>query len=94
MMTAGKMILHDWQRGKIPFFVPPPRQEESSEEPTESGVEKNKVIDDDQEAAARKAIADVISSQQLKDVPVQEDLFSENELRGETPEQLPANSSY
>ncbi|CAI5534849.1 unnamed protein product [Closterium sp. Naga37s-1] len=22
--TAAKMVLHDWQRGKIPFFTPPP----------------------------------------------------------------------
>lgn len=25
-MTAAKMVLHDWQRGKIPFFVPPPQE--------------------------------------------------------------------
>ncbi|KAG6384385.1 hypothetical protein SASPL_155805 [Salvia splendens] len=28
--TAAKMILHDWQRGKIPFFVPPPKEEEQA----------------------------------------------------------------
>ncbi|KAG6387190.1 hypothetical protein SASPL_152376 [Salvia splendens] len=28
--TAAKMILHDWQRGKIPFFVPPPMEEEQA----------------------------------------------------------------
>lgn len=22
--TAAKMVLYDWQRGKIPFFTPPP----------------------------------------------------------------------
>ncbi|KAJ4778406.1 Nucleolar GTP-binding protein 2 [Rhynchospora pubera] len=26
LMTAAKMVLHDWQRGKIPFFVPPPQE--------------------------------------------------------------------
>lgn len=26
IMTAAKMVLHDWQRGKIPFFVPPPQE--------------------------------------------------------------------
>ena len=25
--TAAKMILNDWQRGKIPYFVPPPATE-------------------------------------------------------------------
>ena len=35
-------------------------------------------------AAAFRAIANVISSQQQMSVPVQRDLFSENELRGDT----------
>uniref|UniRef100_A0A1D1YFX1 Nuclear/nucleolar GTPase 2 n=1 Tax=Anthurium amnicola TaxID=1678845 RepID=A0A1D1YFX1_9ARAE len=29
LMTAAKMILQDWQRGRIPFFIPPPEQQES-----------------------------------------------------------------
>ncbi|CAL5405826.1 unnamed protein product [Camellia sinensis] len=88
LMTAAKMVLHDWQRGKIPFFVPPPREgDDLSVEPKESVVEDDKVVDDDQASAARRAIANVISTQQLKDVPIQEDLFSENELRGEMPDQ-------
>ncbi|KAM7492599.1 hypothetical protein LguiA_035520 [Lonicera macranthoides] len=95
LKTAGKMILHDWQRGKIPFFVPPPKHEDekSEEEAKESGAEKDAAVDHDQAAAARKAIADVISSQQLKDVPVQEDLFTENELKGEAAEPLTPTES-
>lgn len=41
-MTAAKMILHDWQRGKIPFFVPPPKLNEVSEaeeEPNVNGID-------------------------------------------------------
>lgn len=103
LMTAAKMVLHDWQRGKIPFFVPPPKEEnDSSEGPNDP--EEDKEADDDQAIAARKAIADVILSQQLKEVPVQEDLFTENELKGEEDandelkdgedvEQLPATSA-
>ncbi|CDP05900.1 unnamed protein product [Coffea canephora] len=94
LMTAAKMVLHDWQRGKIPFFVPPPKEEnDSSEGPNESGLENDKAVNDDEVSAARKAIADVISSQQLKDVPVQEGLFTENELKGNDIEQLPATGS-
>ncbi|KAJ3679293.1 hypothetical protein LUZ60_017304 [Juncus effusus] len=26
IMASARAILHDWQRGKIPFFVPPPQQ--------------------------------------------------------------------
>ncbi|KAL3503239.1 hypothetical protein ACH5RR_037688 [Cinchona calisaya] len=94
LMTAAKMILHDWQRGKIPFFVPPPKQgDDLSEGPNESGLENDKSVDNDSVSVAKKAIADVISSQQLKDVPVQEDLFTESELKGDGTEQLPETGS-
>lgn len=88
-MTAAKVILHDWQRGKIPFFVPPPKQED---EVNQCEEEKDEGVDDDKDSAARRAIEDVISSQQIDDVPVQEDLFSEQELRGEALE-LPPTAS-
>ena len=94
MMTAAKMVLHDWQRGKIPFFVPPPKEGKgSAEELGEPGVEKDGAVNEDKDSAATRAIANVISSQQLEDVPVQKDLFNEDELRGEISEQLPATES-
>ncbi|XP_052178525.1 nuclear/nucleolar GTPase 2 [Diospyros lotus] len=80
LMTVGKMVLHDWQRGKIPFFVPPPKEEDGSIKEPDEPVGEEKASDD--EVAAKQAIAEVVSSQQLKDVPVQEELFSENELKG------------
>ncbi|KAL0540782.1 hypothetical protein IC582_020796 [Cucumis melo] len=86
LTTAAKMVLHDWQRGKLPFFVPPPRVEDESEEPN-YGVDDDSGVDSNQAAAAFKAIANVISSQQQRSVPVQRDLFSENELNGETSDQ-------
>lgn len=83
LATAAKMILHDWQRGKIPFFVPPPHKEEgdSSEKPNSYGVDEEAERDSNKKSAALKAIAIVISSQQQRSVPVQRDLFSENELK-------------
>ncbi|GMI63665.1 nuclear/nucleolar GTPase 2 [Hibiscus trionum] len=85
LTTGAKMILHDWQRGRIPFFVPPPKQEadDSSEEPTVHGIDKDAVADNNQADAALKAIANVMLFQQQKNVPVKTDLFSENELTGE-----------
>lgn len=83
-MTAAKMILHDWQRGKIPFFVPPPKQEDEGLELPNEFEEQDKAVDDVKASAARRAIDDVISSQQMDDVPVQKDLFSEQELMGDT----------
>ena len=88
-MTVAKMVLHDWQRGRIPFFVPPPRQYDSPEEPNVNGVDIDEAVDDNQASAAIKAIANVLSSQQQRSVPVQRDLYSETELNGETTDQLP-----
>ena len=89
MTTAAKMVLHDWQRGKIPFFVPPPKQEiESSTEPDLDSIDGDVVAESSKTSAAFKAIANVISSQQQMSVPVQRDLYSETELKGETAEQL------
>jgi nuclear GTP-binding protein len=93
-MTAAKMILHDWQRGKIPFFVPPPRQDalSESEEPNVNGIDVDETVDPNQASAAIKAIANVLSSQQQRNVPVQGDLYNENELKGESTNQLPNNT--
>ncbi|XP_044472852.1 nuclear/nucleolar GTPase 2-like [Mangifera indica] len=84
VMTAAKMILHDWQRGRIPFFVPPPRQDDSSEEPNSYGITDEAISDSNQASAALKVINTVMMSQQQKSVPVQKDLFSEDELNVET----------
>lgn len=32
LKATSKMILMDWQRGKIPYFVPPPKEDEKNEE--------------------------------------------------------------
>ena len=89
MTTGAKMILHDWQRGKIPFFVPPPKQEDDeSLEPELKGLDPAEA-DNCKASAAFKAIASVISSQQQMNVPVQRDLFTDTELKGEANEPLP-----
>ncbi|KAI4322921.1 hypothetical protein L6164_022571 [Bauhinia variegata] len=89
LMTAAKMVLHDWQRGRIPFFVPPPRQDDTSEEvePNVNGVDIDAGVDSNQASAAFKAIANVLSSQQQRSVPVQRDLFNEIELKDDNSEQ-------
>lgn len=72
LMTAAKMILHDWQRGNILFFVPRPRQDDLFEEPNINGIN----VDDD------------VDSNQAFVVPVQKNLFSENELEVATADQF------
>ncbi|MCL7051398.1 hypothetical protein MKW94_012485, partial [Papaver nudicaule] len=27
MTSAAEMVLHDWRRGRVPFYVAPPKQE-------------------------------------------------------------------
>ncbi|KAK9093347.1 hypothetical protein Syun_028258 [Stephania yunnanensis] len=63
LMTAAKMILHDWQRGRIPFFVPPPQENESVDEPSTYNAVEGALVDGDRKAAAMRAIANVVSSQ-------------------------------
>ncbi|CAN6928069.1 unnamed protein product [Brassica oleracea] len=89
LMTGAKMILHDWQRGRIPFFVPPPKAEDKAEdkasegeaEVTVPGIDQEAIADNNQAAAALKAIAGIMSSQQQKDVPVQRDFYDEKDLK-------------
>ncbi|KAI3878843.1 hypothetical protein MKX03_000653 [Papaver bracteatum] len=86
MTCAAKMVLHDWQRGRIPFFVPPPKLNNANDQPSASSSNEDIVIDNTGASAAMLAIANVITSQQLKSVPVQKNLFEQNELEAKDPE--------
>ncbi|KAH9298944.1 hypothetical protein KI387_030626 [Taxus chinensis] len=88
LMTAAKMVLHDWQRGRIPFFVPPPEVEDGQanelsgeilrvNDNTEK-IPKFKAAD---ETATIKAIANIVANQQLRKVPVQHNFFSHEDER-------------
>ncbi|KAL6140720.1 hypothetical protein ACLB2K_059016 [Fragaria x ananassa] len=44
LMTAAKMILHDCQRCKIPFFVPPPQRILPSENPADTVIYKSRNV--------------------------------------------------
>ncbi|KFK35756.1 hypothetical protein AALP_AA4G032300 [Arabis alpina] len=87
LMTGAKMILHDWQRGRIPFFVAPPQQDKPSEAEVEAevvtvpGIDPEAIADNSQAAAALKAIAGIMSTQQKKDVPVQPDFYDKSDLK-------------
>ncbi|XP_010500925.1 PREDICTED: nuclear/nucleolar GTPase 2 [Camelina sativa] len=83
LMTGAKMILHDWQRGRIPFFVPPPKPDGVAPKSvaTVPGIDEEAIGDNTQAAAALKAIAGIMSTQQQKDVPVQRDFYDEKDLK-------------
>ncbi|PKI56298.1 hypothetical protein CRG98_023317, partial [Punica granatum] len=91
LTSAAKMMLHDWQRGRIPFFVPPSQREtEASEGPSKAhkDADKYEAFGTRQAAASFRVIASVISSQQQKSIPVQRDLFTEDELKGKSDPEL------
>ena len=79
--TAAKMVLHDWQRGKIPFFVPPPTDDEDP--PEEEEEDTIKAGPDgpvsDIEARAKDVVtskaAEALETQQKAHIPVQDDYF-------------------
>lgn len=48
--TAAKMVLYDWQRGKIPFYVEPPKGSGGGEEEEGKG---NGAVDDGEEEKAK-----------------------------------------
>lgn len=81
---------------KYPFFVPPPKLDDTSAEgEKKSGLEKDDVAvadENSKELAAKKSIENIVSSQQLKDVPVQVDLFTDNELKGEDANEMEEGS--
>lgn len=81
------MVLQDWQRGKIPFFIAPPRlpdnEKRSSDEKREqeNNEEKNavdgKCVKKDSSILA--AIETVVKKQQKTQVPVQKNFFNEED---------------
>ncbi|GJN31481.1 hypothetical protein PR202_gb19886 [Eleusine coracana subsp. coracana] len=81
LTTVAKMVLHDWQRGKIPFFVPPPQHSEEAAPENSEPVEKSNDdgVSSDRTAAAMKAIAGIISSQQNMNVPCQNESTTNND---------------
>lgn len=85
LMTSAKMVLNDWQRGKIPFFVPPPQQDGNSPQDTPISLytDDEPSISADRKAAAMKAIAGIISSQQKMHVPAQKDFFGDDDGKAE-----------
>ena len=88
--TAAKMVLYDWQRGKIPFFTLPPESEEelppvareSSPEADPSAPPPSEIEEKAMQAIASKA-AEALEKQQKSQIPVQEDFFNADDAKTE-----------
>ena len=88
--TAAKMVLHDWQRGKIPFFTLPADYDETSAPGDKSIVPSGIVTEEDAaagpegnpEAAAKAAkvlaaeAAAALAKQRRSAIPVQQGFYN------------------
>lgn len=89
--TAAKMVLYDWQRGKIPFFTLPPEDEEelppvareSSPEADPSAAPPPSEIEEKAMQAVASKAAEALEKQQKSHIPVQEDFFNAEDAKTE-----------
>ena len=92
LKTAAKMVLHDWVRGRIPFFIPPPRIEgplpENAKAPAVGGStgsepraeEQPETEEQKASQAAAEAISEVVKKQKVRKVPVKENFFDVEDI--------------
>lgn len=85
------MVLHDWVRGRIPFFIPPPRiegpqlEEVKATSVAATGAEttaEGQPETEEQKASqvAADAIAEVVKKQRVRKVPVKENFFDVEDI--------------
>jgi nuclear GTP-binding protein len=84
--TAAKMVLYDWQRGRIPFFAPPPQLPEHMRGP--ASLRHNLPEDAaDAEMAAANAFVEkaneAVSRQVGRRMPAAHGMFDEEDQRGD-----------
>jgi nuclear GTP-binding protein len=84
--TAAKMVLYDWQRGRIPFFAPPPQLPEHMRGP--AAIKHNLPEDAaDAEMAAANAFVEkaneAVSRQVGRRMPAAHGMFDEEDQRGD-----------
>ncbi|MGH0184403.1 UNVERIFIED_CONTAM: hypothetical protein FKN15_019800 [Acipenser sinensis] len=72
LQTVSKMVLNDWQRGRIPFFVKPPNAEPGSE--PQAGIEAAKSTQEvsNPEKEPETAEADTKSPEAKQDTEIQQ----------------------
>ena len=93
--TAAKMVLHDWQRGKIPYFTLPSEEkvaEDKEEEDIEPSGDATELDERAKEAVAAKA-AEALQHQQKSHIPVQEDYFVGEDAQKDAQEESDCSSS-
>lgn len=82
--TVSRMVLNDWQRGKIPFFTLPSDYIPEIKEPSNLG-EENEIARNAQEAIKELSIQ--VSTQQLEALPQKRGYFTIEDEKGEESEE-------
>eukprot|EP00854_Cymbomonas_tetramitiformis_P021368 gene21368-25686_t len=82
--TASKMVLYDWQRGRIPFFVPPPELPEGAEEAVPEMAKAQQVDSKTGEVSKENnllltAAAAIMREQQQRRAPVVRNFYTEED---------------
>lgn len=96
--TAAKMVLHDWQRGKIPYFTLPAEEqivEEEARQDVDQKTDQSDAVELEErakEAVASKA-AEALQHQQKSHIPVQEDYFVGEDAKKDDQEASDCTSS-
>ena len=79
--TVSKMILNDFQRGKLPYFVPPPGCETRAREETCEGGEDFTELKDLEEEASEEEVDDEETSREKPDQCMDQDKSPSEEPR-------------
>lgn len=84
--TAAKMILYDWQRGRIPFFAPPPQLPEHMRGPAALRHNLPEDAADAELAAAASFVEkanEAVNRQVGRRMPAAHGMFDEDDQRGD-----------
>lgn len=84
--TVSKMILHDWQKGKIPYFVCPPFDDGETEGKGKSKQNKNEKPEDEKEDEMSTILKDI--PQNFKKISVKQQ-FTDSDIA--VPDSLQGN---
>ena len=83
--TAAKMVLQDWQRGKIPFFVNPPDHEDAAAEEEEGTEDEGEEEEEEEDRPDDEKLAE-IAKESLKAAEIAQ--------RKQKKEQLPVKGDF
>merc|ERR1711953_730422 len=84
--TAAKMILSDFQRGRLPYFVPPPNTEEGKDATKDEARKVSDEVDAAAEDKSSKEVAEAALQIKQNFKPLSTTMEFDEEDRGETEE--------